>query len=543
MAPGPRPATVVSWLIAVVAAAGLGHALGGLASGEAMLWPPAGVLFALGVRRPVREWAGWLLAALAAGVMWPLLLGAPLAWGSRLVADGLVAIQAMAAAAVLQRLRAGLFVFRDVPTVLWLLAIAGGIVPLLGGRVAALMLGADWCDWWLSTALGALLLGPLLLTWARREAWRPPPPAVLVEALVLAVSFTGIALLVFGPEGAGARPLFGSPHVIGPFMLWGALRFGSRLVTLGLLGAASLVTAQTAHGHGPFAVWGDSMAAGRVLCQTFLLCVFGTTAVLSAFVLTQRRTRALLARAVERLREQAVTLEGLSGREAATSRLHEVGRLATGMAHDLNNLLTAVLGHSSVLREQADPRVAASAAAIEDAVGHAGQVTRDLLQFARTGETGQRVVDLRQVVDRAVRSMQWLAPAGVRLRVERHAGPLPVRVAEVQMLQALLNLADNAFEAMPEGGSLTIALRQEGDHAVVTVRDTGSGMSAAVLRQATQRYYTTRPDGHGIGLALAAEIMAQHDGRLELESDEGEGTCATLRLPLCDDVSPGTGPR
>ena len=216
-----------------------------------------------------------------------------------------------------------------------------------------------------------------------------------------------------------------------------------------------------------------------------------------------------------------------------SQKLEAVGRLAGGVAHDLNNALTAILGNAQLcsLEHPGDEYLGA----IDEAAKRATDVTRQLLAFASRQLIQPQVVDPNE---RIRSSVQFLRPllgedVGVTLRLSESPGR--IRVDPGQLEQVLVNLAVNARDAMPAGGTLTIETAAVGPHVLLAVSDTGSGMTAAVRDRIFEPFFTTKEGkGTGLGLATVHGIVQQHGGHIDVESEEGAGTTFSIYLPAAD---------
>ncbi len=229
---------------------------------------------------------------------------------------------------------------------------------------------------------------------------------------------------------------------------------------------------------------------------------------------------------------------------AKTQRLESLGSLAGGLAHDMNNVLAAILGMASVHQER-EPEGSALRSdmdTIVKACERGGAMVRGLLGFARQDLTDIRDVDLNALVRDQVALLSRTTLQRVRLEMDL-AEPLPMVRGEASALShALMNLCVNAVDAMSGGGQLTLRTAlAEGDFVSLTVTDTGCGMSREVLAKALDPFFTTKPQGKGTGLGLATVYgtVKAHRGRLDLSSSPGEGTCVSLFLPAAwPDVQP-----
>lgn len=229
----------------------------------------------------------------------------------------------------------------------------------------------------------------------------------------------------------------------------------------------------------------------------------------------------------------------LEAAAADASRLEALGRLAGGVAHDFNNLMTAVIGYAGIVAQTMpphDPRLA-DLAEIEKAAARAGALTQQLLAFARRRVIEPKLVDVTSLVQGFMRLIAPLLGSQVRLSV-RAASDLPqVRLDPLQFEQVLMNLAVNARDAMPNGGELTIEVAptryRDGDGVRLSVRDTGVGISADVLAHIWEPFFTTKEFGRGTGLGLATVhgLVHQAGGEVTVESTEGVGTVFHVLLP------------
>ena len=239
---------------------------------------------------------------------------------------------------------------------------------------------------------------------------------------------------------------------------------------------------------------------------------------------------------------------------AHAQRMDAVGRLAGGLSHDFNNILTAVSGSAEMLRVEKN---AVERSQLLDEIiaarDRGAALTRQLLSFARREVTQPRVIDLADHVRGLERLLQRVAGDRNRLRLELQP-ECRVRVDPGQLEQALVNLVSNARDAMPDGGHCTIIVERGAGPAALTrvqlhVSDDGVGMSDDIAERAFDPFFTTKPRGQGTGLGLASVhgMAEQSDGTARISSHEGVGTRVTIDLPRIDEpttrsVSPPIAP-
>jgi signal transduction histidine kinase len=243
-------------------------------------------------------------------------------------------------------------------------------------------------------------------------------------------------------------------------------------------------------------------------------------------------------------------------REAALAQVHEMqkleslGQLTGGLAHDFNNLLMAILGNLDLLTQKL-PGDSAVKRLVEGAIRSAERgaaLTKRLLAFARRQELRPEAVDAPRLIKGMAEMLQRSLGPAIEINMEFAPGLVMLRVDPNQLELALLNLALNGRDAMPQGGRLTIAARREtveagrqdlrpGDYVCLAVTDTGIGMDEATLKRAAEPFFTTKGigKGTGLGLSMVHGLAAQSEGAARITSRVGEGTTVELWLPVADD--------
>jgi two-component system cell cycle sensor histidine kinase/response regulator CckA len=258
---------------------------------------------------------------------------------------------------------------------------------------------------------------------------------------------------------------------------------------------------------------------------------------------------------IEVIAEDVTEQRRLEDELRQAQKMEAVGRLAGGIAHDFNNLLTAIIGYGELLLDRCrdQPDVIADLEEIAKAGQRARRLTQQLLAFGRKQMLSSRVLDLNTALDEIEEVVRRVI--GEDIVVRRIAGPSLGRIHAdpVQLEQILLNLAINARDAMPRGGTLTIETAnahlddsfarthlgaQPGQYVSLVVKDTGSGMTAETLAQAFEPFYTTKPLGKGTGLGLSTVygIVKQSGGYIMIESAPGVGATVTIYLPRVHDA-------
>ena len=222
--------------------------------------------------------------------------------------------------------------------------------------------------------------------------------------------------------------------------------------------------------------------------------------------------------------------------------MEALGQLTGGVAHDFNNLLTVLQGCLEILsgrqREQAlQSRVEMALATIE----RGEKLTSQLLAFAQRRPLTVARLDLNEVLRRMTELLARTVGSGVRIETDLMPDPLPVDADATQLELAVINLAINSRDAMPEGGVLrvrtfrtTLPGRAAGDFVGLEICDTGTGMPSEILARAFEPFFTSKPPGKGtgLGLSLVYGFARQSGGSASIRSEVGRGTAVTLLLPL-----------
>ncbi|MES9958257.1 MAG: ATP-binding protein, partial [Sedimenticola sp.] len=232
---------------------------------------------------------------------------------------------------------------------------------------------------------------------------------------------------------------------------------------------------------------------------------------------------------------------------AHVARLSTMGEMASGIAHEINQPLTAIAtnAHACIRMLEAggeqNERIADVIEKIGSQAERAGEIIRQLRQFVRKEQPQLSAVNLNELIDEVVTLLKPEARrADVRIELDLEQEISTVLAQHIQIDQVILNLARNAIEAMEDmlkgNRVLTITTRQGGKNAViVTVADTGPGLSEEVREQVFNPFVTTKPSGMGLGLSISQGIIDAHKGRLYVDSNPGEGAVFRFMLPVTEE--------
>ena len=255
-------------------------------------------------------------------------------------------------------------------------------------------------------------------------------------------------------------------------------------------------------------------------------------------------------------------VEDVTDRRMAEERLRQaqkmetIGNLTGGLAHDFNNLLTVIIGNLDLLQEltKNNPDQKRQVELVLEASLRGAELTRQLLAFSRRQPLQPKILNLDELIGKTARLLTRVLGENIRLNVQLEPNMGSILVDESQMESALINMAVNARDAMPDGGTLTIKtgrLRVDGkdeslppdlipgDYSVVELSDTGYGMPPDVLARVFEPFFTTKPAGKGTGLGLSMVygFVRQSGGYVSVESEVGTGTTLKLYFP-CSEAAP-----
>ncbi len=267
-----------------------------------------------------------------------------------------------------------------------------------------------------------------------------------------------------------------------------------------------------------------------------------------------RREQRKLREANERLQDEIAQRQSVEATLHQAQKIEAIGHLTGGIAHDFTNLLHAIVGNLHLIHRAAgdNPKVQRFVAEAERAAMRGTDLTGSLLSFARRQNLQARQVDVNALLLDFEPLLRQAAPPPIRFEMVSETPVEPCFVDPSHFQSAILNLVINARDAMPDGGALTISSRvvtiseedlrgnpdaAPGRFVSIAIHDTGCGMTPDILARVVEPFFTTKPVGKGTGLGLSQVygFARQSRGDLRLDSAAGQGTCATLLLPVVPD--------
>lgn len=248
----------------------------------------------------------------------------------------------------------------------------------------------------------------------------------------------------------------------------------------------------------------------------------------------------------------------LEARLQQARRMEKIGIFTSGIAHNFNNILGGILGHSEVMEEHVgtDARLVRNLGAIRRGAERARDLVDQILVFGRRRETGRKPLPVGALVTETASLLNASLPPGVELLIRQPPSAIVASGESAQLQQVILNLCNNAVNAMPGGGRIEVATEvhevsqsrslshdiiKPGDYVCIVVTDTGRGMEQAILARIFEPFFTTRSSGNGLGLATVRQIVHEHGGAVNVQSELGAGTRFEVWLPRVA-AEPAAGP-
>ena len=379
------------------------------------------------------------------------------------------------------------------------------------------------------------LVGAAALVIVFASTLLPPRFTVLSVIYPWAMTLTGAGLaFTMGPKPEPFLLVCGGLF-IGSLALERSKLLWLSLIMLGTSAAAAFYSvvpftpvARTVWLNGLFAMLSvvlPASIAGRMIVNALASALAERTALV----------RDLMAESRER-ESTALALEATRSQLTHAQKMELVGQMAGGIAHDMNNALTAIMGGASLLDESAGEM----REQIQEAAAHAAKLTHQLMVFTRRDTSQPVPLDLSATIAEQLKAVRRLLSSDITLNSALPSEPVPVVADPTHVLQVLLNLTSNARDAMGTAGTLTLSLEHDKarHQAVLVVSDTGSGIPEAVRGRMFEPFFTTKPAGKGTGLGLAnvQQLVLAMGGSVEVESELGKG--ATFRVTVPTTAAP-----
>jgi signal transduction histidine kinase len=239
------------------------------------------------------------------------------------------------------------------------------------------------------------------------------------------------------------------------------------------------------------------------------------------------------------LRSKDERIKGFEAELVRANKLSALGELAGSIAHEIKNPLISIQGFAKRIEKIKDPdKIENYAKLIDQEAGRLTNILIKLLDFSRMDEPKKERVEVGEIVDDTVLFMEHHLTRfkNVGVSVERDKKPVYVEIDRIHIQQVIVNLINNAAQAMPRGGTIHIRSGIENDHGCIAITDEGEGIDADIVDKIFEPFFTTKPkgEGTGLGLSLSKRLVETNNGRIEVATQKGKGSTFTLLLPLID---------
>ena len=525
---GVRLAILV--FVGYYAGARLGLSLTFMPLPTSVLWPPNAIVLGALLLVSARAWWIVVLAALPAHLLSELHQGIPmgmvLSWYASNMSEALIGAGIVCG---LHKGPAALSTLRGMVTFIAAACMAAIASSFLDSALVKMNGFGDVPYWELwrrrvfSNIAASLVIAPLVVAWGRGGSplLHKGHRRELVEAALLALGLAAVVALGLSVDSAWVAPC--APL---PFLLWAALRFGTRGATAAFAAIAVAAIWGAGHGIGVFASGAGVSNTHSV--QIFLMSVGSVLLVLAAASEERGRT------------QQA--LDVLRYRLNHASRLAVMGEMAASIAHEVNQPMSAILGNVEAAQALLaagrldDEKLRLILRDVREDDLRAVEIVRHIRNLARHRPPEMRDFDLVEQVNAVVSLGAPLARHRHIVVENRCDGRLMVRGDAVHVQQVLANLVLNAMDAMENAPSgdrhLEVDVRQEGGAACVSVRDRGTGIAPSHLEQMFDSFFTTKQEGTGLGLSISRSLVTAQGGRIWAENNPGGGATVSFTIPL-----------
>ncbi len=414
-----------------------------------------------------------------------------------------------------------------VPPAMWLFRIFASAAPWRPQETASLLMSAS---------LSAVAIFSLVLIRRGRFRWATRQLLLVVSVLVIAsYAQSGFDAQAY-EQPVQVVWIVVAGLVVGRWALW--WMYGVHLLAFGI---GVLVDLHSTRANAPHEPWPDqlvSMLISAVILLLIAVAVDRSVTALRESLRDAMRRGDDLARLNERLREEVAERERVRDQLVHAQKVEAVGRLAGGVAHDFNHLLSLMLGYAQRGRQAGDvAELRQALAGMESAARRAAAVAQTLLSFSRREASHVEVFDAGDALRELRPMLLQLFDGEVKVIVDAGGAPAPIAFDRAQFTLVVLNLAANANQAMPDGGWFHVRVRAAAAARVdIEFVDNGCGMTPDVQQRIFEPFFTTKPSGQGtgLGLAVAADLVRDVGGELGVRSAPGQGATFRMRLPLAD---------
>lgn len=416
----------------------------------------------------------------------------------------------------------------------------GTLSLLIGGNITFGAYPETWAAWWIGDGLGILVVAPFLLIWTHRPYFRINLKT-FIEAVILLAAFLLVGITVFSTNPAN-KVIITSAYLVLPFLIWASFRYSSRFVTALIVILSGMTVWAVKNGNGPFIK--GSFRENLLASQQFI-CVTAITFLFFSAAMSERREAQATARQLNDSMQKALARR--------TNELHhekELDRLrdefVATASHELKTPITSIKAYAQILENDL-PKMSAKktiqlAMRINYQIDHLIRLVEDLVDVSKTVSGNltlhKTIFDVDSLIKQIASDFQQTTSS--HHIVKRGSTKQSIFADKNRIEQVVLNLLNNAVKYSPKSRTMTIKLAANKTYVIISIQDTGPGISRKDQSKIFDRFYRTADSdkkkeavsGLGLGLYIAQEIVKQHGGKIWVTSMLGKGSTFSFRLPI-----------
>ncbi|HSW79258.1 MAG TPA: MASE1 domain-containing protein [Candidatus Saccharimonadales bacterium] len=509
------------------------------------VWPPTGIALAALLLMGYKTWPGIFIGAFAVNFITgaaPFVALAIAAGNTAGPLTGSYLLRKFGFDRHLERIRDTVLLVCFAALLSTLISATIGTTSLLIG--SSIQLSAypfTWVTWWVGDSLGILIVAPLLMAWIQKVDFNYATKH-LIEAGTLFILFVGLGVLIFDAVPETDPVLAGAPYLLSSCLIWAAVRFNVKLITLLIFLLSVMAVWSAKYGIGPF--YSQSLKISLFATQLFMGATAVTFLIFASVIAERRRAQATVQSLNARLQQTLSQTTEKLREERALEKLRD--EFVATASHELKTPVTSIKAYAQVLEQKLLKNKNAELIKLADGIDNQADIltqrVNELLDVSKVVEgkivLNKSVFDLNSLLQRIVDDFAIVA----RSHAVKIKGVLknPILADKMRIEQVLINLLTNAVKYSPPNRRVIVAIKTDKSNVYVSVTDKGPGIHKKDQTKIFKRFYRTEDNkrnkqavsGMGLGLFISHAIIKQHGGKLWVESELGKGSVFIFTLPV-----------